>query len=318
MRESDLAFFVLLARRESFSDTARDLGISASAVSRRLARLEDRLGVRLMNRTTRRVSLTGEGEVYFSEALRIMGDIATLEQNLSQARDVPSGMLRINATLGFSRAYLAPAVSDFKREFPDVDVQLILTDAPLNLVEEGVDLGIRFGTPAASRMIMRLIQRNRRFMCASPSYFRRHGIPQTLAEVQRHSCIVLRQDYDAYDIWRFDDVRSEAPSIKVGGGLSTNDGEIALGWVLDGHGIMLRSEWDISHHVREGRLRVILPQYRQTANIAAVYPERHNLSAKVRVFVDFLAARVRKANSRNPLQLTGADIGTRTGSLRTR
>ncbi len=292
MATSDLAFFVLIARRESFSATARELGISASAVSRRLMRLEDRLGVRLLNRTTRRVSLTGEGEAYFGEAVRILGEIETLEHSLSEARDTPSGQLRINATLGFGRAYLAPAISAFRRLYPEVAIQLVLTDAPLNLVEEGLDLGIRFGSPPASRMVTFLLQRNRRLLCAAPSYLAEHGVPETLADLQRHDCIVLRQDHDAYDVWRFDEIDGEVPSAKVAGSLSTNDGEIALGWVLDGHGVMLRSEWDISRHVREGRLSTILPHYRQTANIAAVYPERHNLSAKVRVFVEFLKARL--------------------------
>ena len=308
MAETDLSFFVLLARRESFSETARDLGLSVSAVSRRLARLEDRLGVRLLNRTTRRVSLTGEGEAYFAEAIRLLGEIETLEHSLSSARDTPSGLLRVNATLGFSRSYLASAITEFRERYPAVEVQLVLTEAPLNLVEEGLDLGIRVGAPPVSQMVIRLLQRNRRFLCAAPSYLERHGAPQTVTDLQRHGCIVLRQDHDAYDVWRFDDVGGDAPSAKVSGGLSTNDGEIALGWVLAGQGIMLRSEWDIAHHVRDGRLRVVLPEYRQTANIAAIYPERHNLSAKVRVFVDHLATQIRDANILTPLQLTAQEL----------
>lgn len=313
MVETDLSFFVLLARRESFSNTARDLGLSPSAVSRRLARLEDRLGVRLLNRTTRRVSLTGEGEAYYGEAIRLLGEIEALEHSLSSARNTPSGLLRMNATLGFSRTYLARAIKEFRESYPAVEVQLVLTEAPLNLVEEGLDLGIRIGTPPISRMVMRLIQRNRRFLCAAPSYLERHGAPRTITDLQRYNCIVLRQDYEAYDVWRFDDIGTDAPSAKVSGNLSTNDGEIALGWVLDGQGIMLRSEWDIAHHVRSGRLRVLLPACRQTANISAIYPERHNLSAKVRVFVDHLAVRIGDANAAMPLQLTTQDLCGSTG-----
>ncbi len=308
MAEGDLSFFVMLARRESFSATAQDLGLSASAVSRRLARLEDRLGVRLLNRTTRKVSLTSEGEAYYGAALRLLDEIADLEHNLSQGRDRPAGLLRINATLGFGRAHLAPAIARFRRIHPAVEVQLLLTDAPLNLVEEGIDLGIRFGAPPFGRMVMRLLQRNRRFLCAAPSYLEARGVPQSLTDLQQRSCIVLRQDHDAYDVWRFDDIGEASPSAKVSGELSTNDGEIALAWVLDGQGIMLRSEWDIAQHVREGRLRLLLPHYRQTANIHAIYPERHNLSAKVRVFADHLAAHVRDADARMPLQLAAAEL----------
>lgn len=294
MADADLAFFVRLARRGSLTMTARDLGISASAVSRRLAKLEDRLGVRLLNRTTRRVSLTSEGEAYLGSATRILGEIEAIEQALAQAREAPTGLLRINATLGFGRTYVAPAVLSFKRRFPEVEVQLVLTDAPLNLVEEGFDLGIRFGDPPVSRMITRRILRNRRYLCAAPSYLERHGAPKALADLQRHTCIVLRQDHDPNDVWRFDEMGGEVPSVKVGGDLSTNDGEIALGWVLDGCGFMLRSEWDIARHVREGRLRVVLPSYVQTAHISATYPERHNLSAKVRMFVEHLSERIRE------------------------
>lgn len=308
MVDGDLAFFVLLARQASFTATARELGLTASAVSRRLARLEDRLGVRLLNRTTRRVSLTGEGEAYFSEAVRLLGEIEALEHNLGRARDTPSGLLRINATLGFGRTYLAPAISEFRRRYPNVEVQLVLTDAPLNLVDTGIDLGIRFGTPPVSRMVTRLLARNRRFLCAAPAYLEANGVPRTLADLQRHECIVLRQDYDAYDIWRFDEIGGESPSAKVGGGLSTNDGEIALGWTIDGQGITLRSEWDIARHVRDDRLRVVLPAYRQTANISAVYPERHNLSAKVKVFVDDLAQEIRRSANTSPLQLSSAQL----------
>jgi LysR family transcriptional regulator, transcriptional activator for dmlA len=300
--DSDLSFFVLLARRESFTATALELGISASAVSRRLARLEDRLGVRLLNRTTRRVSLTGEGEAYFQAALRILAEIEQLEHGLSQARENPKGLLRINATFNFGRSYLAPTISEFARRYGDVEVQLALTDAPLNLVEEGFDLGIRFGAPPSSRLMVRLLLRNRRMLCAAPAYLERRGVPERLSDLARHNCIILRQEHDSYDIWRFD-IGGETRSPKVQGNLSTNDGEIALGWVLDGHGIMLRSEWDIARHVRDGRLRVVLPRYMQAAHIHAVYPERHNLSAKVRVFVEFLSGRLREAAATQALSV---------------
>lgn len=303
MSDSDLGFFVLLARRESFTATARELGLTASAVSRRLARLEDRLGVRLLNRTTRRVSLTGEGEAYFRDALRILDEIEVLEHSLSQARAVPRGLLRINATLRFGRTYLEPIISRFHGLYPDVDVQLVLTDAPLNLVEEGFDLGIRFGTPPESHMVTRLLFRNRRLLCAAPAYLEKHGEPKALVDLQRHNCIVLRQDYDAYDVWRFDELNGEQPSAKVGGGLSTNDGEVALAWVLRGLGIMLRAEWDIAKDVREDRLRVILPDYVQTANVSAIYPERHNLSAKVRAFIDYLSEDLKSLKTTLPLKL---------------
>ncbi|NHF72015.1 LysR substrate-binding domain-containing protein [Paracoccus xiamenensis] len=306
MSEGDLGFFVLLAQRGSFVATARDMGVTASAVSRRLARLEDRLGVRLMNRTTRRVSLTGEGEAYFDKALRLLGEIEELEGSLRAGRDTPTGLLRVNATFGFSRLHIAPAISEFCTRYPGIDVQMVVTDAPMNIVEQGFDLNIRFGDPPSSNMVQRLLQRNRRFMCAAPAYLDRCGAPTSLQELGRHDCIVLRQEHDLYDVWRFDVPGKDSPSARVGGRLSTNDGDIAREWMLGGHGIMLRSEWDIARHVREGRLRVVLPDHFQTANIAAIYPERNHLAAKVRVFVDLLAERIRATNARDPMQLTEA------------
>lgn len=161
-----------------------------------------------------------------------------------------------------------------------------------------------------SRMVMRLLLRNRRFLCAAPSYLDRHSAPRILADLQRHNCIILRQDYGAYDIWRFDEQGGKVPSVKASGDLSTNDGEIALGWVLSGHGIMLRSEWDIARHIREGRLRIILPTYFQTAHVAAVYPERHNLSAKVRIFVEYLSRQLKEVANKYPLSVNPKDINT--------
>lgn len=309
MSESDLGFFVQLARGGSFVEAAREIGVTASAVSRRLVRLEERLGVRLMNRTTRRVSLTGEGEAYLNKAVRLLGEIEELENSLRSGQEMPSGLLRINATFGFSREHIAPTVSAFRNAYPDVEVQLVVTDAPMNLIEQGVDLNIRFGNPPTSNLIQRLLQRNRRFMCASQAYLRKHGMPETLDDLRHHNCIVLRQEHDIYDIWRFDERGGQNPSARVNGGLSTNDGEMAREWMLNGHGIMLRSEWDIARHVREGRLRVVLPEYFQTANIAAIYPERHHLTAKVRVFVDLLADRIMKANAKAAFQLTDSELG---------
>ncbi|MCB1528619.1 MAG: LysR family transcriptional regulator [Hyphomicrobiaceae bacterium] len=289
LSESDLAFFVLLARKGSFAAAALDLGVTPPAVSKRLAKMEDKLGTRLLNRTTRRVSLTGEGEAYLDRAVRILSDIDDLNESVAAAKSSPKGLLRINATFGFGREHIASVVSDFVKDYPQVEVQLVLSDAPINLVEEGFDLGIRFGSSPNSRLITRKLQSNRRFMCASPDYLDRSGIPQKLSDLEQHDCIVLRQDTDAYDIWRFQ--RNDRNwTIKVRGSLSSNDGEIALRWVLNGHGIMLRSEWDILHHVESGRLKIVLPKYLQPdADIFAVYPGKHNLSAKVRLFINFLA-----------------------------
>ncbi len=286
--DSDLHFFALLVRQGSFTGAALELGISPSAVSRRLARLEDRLGTRLMNRTTRR---TSDGEAYFAGAAGILDRIAEIEQALSRAQESPRGLLRINATFKFGREHIAPAIGAFVRQHPKVDAQLVLSDTPRNLVDEGFDLGIRFGLPPSSRLVARLLLRNRRLLVATPGYLARHGTPRRLTDLGVHNCIVLRQEREAYDVWRFTS-SGDADSAKVSGTLSTNDGEIAVGWVLEGLGIMMRSEFDVNRHVAAGRLRIVLPRCYSDAHIYAVYPERLNLSAKVRHFVDFLSRRL--------------------------
>lgn len=290
--ESDLAFFTLLARKRSFAAAALELGVSPPAVSKRLARIENGLGIKLLNRTTRRVSLTGEGEAYLARAEEILRDIEELHETVGSAGKAPKGLLRVNATLGFGREHIAGVVSEFVEAWPEVEVQLILSDTPLNLVAEGFDISIRFGGLSSSRLIARKLRANRRFMCAAPAYLERYGEPRRLEDLERHDCIVLRQNREAYDVWRFQR-NDRTHAVKVHGRLSSNDGEVALDWTLAGHGIMVRSEWDIRHHVEAGRLQLVLPKYSQPdADIFAVYAQRDNLSAKVRAFIDFLELRL--------------------------
>jgi LysR family transcriptional activator of dmlA len=287
---SELTLFSLVAKNGSLSAAARELNVTPPAVSKRLAQLESRLGVRLLNRTTRRLSLTNEGEVYLANVRRILADIDELERVVSSSRAAPKGLLRVNATLGFGRTYIAPVVSAFAKRYPEVEVQLQLTDRPLNLAEEAFDVGIRFGELPDARLIARKVSANRRFLCAAPAYLKKFGYPKVPDDLARHNCIVLRQNDAAYGIWRFARGR-KTDTVKVRGALSSNDGEVALTWALDGHGILMRAEWDIAKYLRSGRLQLVLEEYSlPPADIHAVYPERHNLSAKVRVFVEFLVA----------------------------
>lgn len=287
----DLAFFSLLARQPSLSSAAQALGITPSNVSRRLAALERRLGVRLMNRTTRRLSITPEGGRYLEAGEQILQDLESLERSLLGSREEPRGLLRVNATFGFGRRHLGPLVSDFARTFPDVEVILELTDRPLDLTEHAIDVGIRFGPPPDARIQARHIASNRRLVCAAPSYLAAHGTPDTPPELARHHCIVIREATATYNHWQLTD-GMEQVMVKVSGPLSTNHGEIAVDWAQAGHGIILRSEWDVASCLRDGRLIRILPTWAGTAaDIHAIYPSRHHLSAKVRVFLDFLTER---------------------------
>lgn len=290
---SEMAFFVLLAKKTSLAATARELNISAPAATRRLAQLEARLGLRLVHRTTRRLSLTAEGEQYLADAQRILDDIRAMEDALQQNRSQPRGLLRVNATLGFGRTAIAPVVSHFARSHPDVEVQLQLTDRPLNLVEEAFDVGIRFGTPSATGLQARRLLPNRRMLCAAPAYLKRAGTPDTPADLARHQCIIHRQNDEEWNVWRFSRGR-RTESVRVSGPLSSNDGDVVLGWALDGHGILIRSEWDLARYLESGRLRQLLPDYKlENADLYAYYPTRQHLSMRVRSFLDFLAAELR-------------------------
>lgn len=290
----DLAFFALLARHPSLAAAALELGVTPPAVSRRLAQLEQRLGVRLLNRTTRRLSLTPEGERYQEEGARILREIDSLERSLATGQEAPHGVLRINATFGFGRRHLSPAVSDFLRRYPAVEIVLQLTDQPMDLTAHAMDIGIRFGEPPDSRVLARKIASNRRLLCAAPSYLATQPEPATPRDLQSHDCIVIRENSSAFNNWQLSNGQRQE-MVKVRGPLSTNHGEIAVDWALAGHGVLLRSEWDIAPYLRNDQLRRVLTPWEGTsADIHAIYPQRHHLSAKVRVFIDFLAERFAK------------------------
>ncbi len=291
---ADLGFFSVLAGAGSLSAAARELGITTPAVSKHLALMESRVGLSLVNRTTRRMGLTPEGELYLAHARRILGEIDDMAQLLGVARATPQGLLRVNATLGFGRSHVAPLVSRFARLHPEVEVQLQLSVNPPPLTDDAFDVCLRFGAPPDARVIARRIAPNRRLLCASPVYLARHGTPEVPDDLSRHQCIGIRQGELAYGVWRLSSGRGRAArteSVRTRGRLTTNDGGIAVQWALDGHGIVMRAEWDVEVYLRRGRLVQVLPQYTTPdADIHAVYPQRHQLSARVRAFVDFVAA----------------------------
>lgn len=295
---SEMAFFSLLARCGSFSATARELDVTTPAISKRLAQMEARLGVQLLNRTTRRASLTPEGETYLAHARRILAEIDDMEQLVSSAVAAPKGLLRVNATLGFGRSHIAPLISGFVKLHPDMQVQLQLTVNPPPVSDDAFDVCVRFGEPPEARVIARKLAPNRRLLCAAPAYLARQGTPRTPHDLAQHNCIGIRQGDEAYGIWRLSSSK-RTETVKVRGNLSTSDGEIAVNWALAGHGIVMRAEWDVARYLRSGRLRQVLENYQTPpADIHAVYPQRHQVSARVRAFVDYLAGHFEKSSTR--------------------
>ncbi|MBI5254866.1 MAG: LysR family transcriptional regulator [Burkholderiales bacterium] len=285
---SDLAFFALLMKHGQLAAAAQQLGLTPPAVSKRLSALERRLGVRLLNRTTRRISLTPEGELYLVEGERVLAELEALERAVSGAQARPRGTLRVAATLGFGRRHVAPALSRFVQRHPGIDVQLQLTDRPVNLIEQGLDVHVRFGEVPDARLTARLLARNQRVLCAAPAYLRDAGEPATPRELSAHRCIVIREAQETFGTWQLRQGR-RLETVKVRGALTTNDGESALAWALDGQGIVMRSLWDAGELLRSGRLQRVLPGWAlPPADIYALFPARDHVTPRVRVFVDFL------------------------------
>lgn len=283
----DLRLFCVVARHRSFAETSRELGISKAAVSKRIALLEASIDEKLFHRTTRKVLLTAQGEIVHQWAQRILEDVDLMGEAISREKAAPTGLLRICSSTGFGRSRLAPALSELARCFPQLEIQIELFDRPVDLVDEGFQLDIRIGHVREGSVIKRRIARNRRVLCASPAYLERFGTPQSLEDLKNHRCIPIRERDQDFGHWELNGPDGPV-SIKVSGPLSANNGEIVRQWAIDGHGIILRSTWDIRREIENGRLLPILPRYFQQADVWAVYPSRLSVSAKVRVCVEFL------------------------------
>ena len=283
----DLRLFCTVVRRRGFAASARELGVSNAFVSKRVAALEAALKVKLLHRTTRQVSLTEHGEAVLQSAQRILDEVDRISEEVSNARVDVSGKLRLCTSSGFGRNRLAAAISAFARQYPRIELQLELLDRPVDLVGEGFQLDIRVGTVSDPNLIARKIADNARVICAAPGYLAQWGTPTELAQLARHRCIEIRERDRDFAVWKLQGPNG-IETVRVNGPLSASNGEVVHQWAIDGHGIILRSAWDVAPSIRKGRLVRILPEYEQEAHVWAVYPARLSSSAKVRIFVEFL------------------------------
>ena len=283
----DLNIFVQVAKRASFAAVAEQLGMSAAFISKRVRLLEQQMGVRLLHRTTRRVSLSEEGERVYQWALQIFETVQRMGDDISTQHRVPVGQLRIASSLGLGRRFVAPALSELAERYPQLDIRLDVHDRLVDLIEEGVDLDIRVGNVIAPHLIAKPLAHNRRVLCAAPGYLQRRGTPRQLAELSSHDCLVIKERDHPFGVWQLQGPQGEQ-SVRVTGGLSTNHGEVAHQWCLDGRGILLRSYWDVHDSLADGRLVPVLEDYHQAADIWAKYTSPLASSAKVRVAVEFL------------------------------
>ncbi|SMF09804.1 DNA-binding transcriptional regulator, LysR family [Tistlia consotensis] len=288
---SEMEVFVRVVQAKSFSEAARSLGLSPSAVSKQIGRLEDRLGARLLNRTTRQLSLTEIGAAFHERAERIVNDIAEAERAVSHLHGAPRGQLKVNAPVAFGIDHLAPLLPGFMAENPEVSVDLSVNDRFVDLVEEGIDVALRIGELADSSLIARRLAANRRVVCAAPSYLERRGTPASTADLKRHNCLVYTYRQQRRD-WHFDGPGGHE-LVTVNGDLETNNAQVLRMAALGGLGIVLLPLWLVGPDLTEGRLIEVLPQYHvPDSSIYAVWPAGRHLSPKVRAFVDHIAAEI--------------------------
>jgi len=308
MERSDLELVLAVRRHGSLAAAARSLHLAPPVVTKRLAALEAQLGLRLFQRTTRRVSPTAEGDTLCERASALLRDFAAVEAELRERQAEPAGPIRLAATFGFGRRWLGPALAAFQRRHPAVDIQLQLTEHLPDLAVEGFDGAIwLWNAPSgrASEWVSRKLAHNQRVLVAAPAYLRQRGTPRSPAELREHHCLVVRENGgpsggdsggpmpQRFDHWRLQ--RAGDPQVHhtpVAGPLSSNSGELVRDWCLDGHGIMLRSLWDIAPQLASGELVRVLPDWAMPdADVHWLAPYRAQVPRRIRLLVDELAQR---------------------------
>ena len=287
----DLRIFTKVVATGSLSGAARELDLSLAVVSKRLAALEQRLGVRLMQRTTRSQSLTFEGSAFHERCIRILAEVDDAEGFISGARESISGQLTLTAPRTFGRQYVVPLVARFQSRHPDLSVRLLLNDDVIDLVENAVDVAFRFGELIDSSMAARRVAPNYRVLCAAPSYVERCGQPASPDELVHHACIVYGARPAAH--WLFSH-QGRPIAAKVRGTFITNDGDSAQALALEGAGILFKSIWDVARHLRTGRLVRIMSAYAApTEPLNLVIPHVRGAAPRVRRFVDYAVTELR-------------------------
>jgi len=281
----DLEIFARVVSAGSMSAAGRELGLSPAVVSKRLRRLEDRLGTRLLQRTTRQISLTEAGQGFYERVVAILAGIEDAEAFVSRRSAIARGTLKVSAPTSFGRMHIAPHVQRFLEANPGLAINLVLSDEFVDIVGEGYDLAIRIAELSDSSLVARKLAPVRRILCASPSYIERHGLPASVDNLTEHVCLPSHNQ----EGWRLDGPGGSF-NFRPNGPLLTNSSEVVRECVIGGVGIALRSTWDIGHELANGRLVRVLPEYEGARGVAihAVYASRRFLPAKVRVFIDFL------------------------------
>ena len=284
-----LESFVSVATRGTLTAAAIAEGVAPAIMGRRLDGLEERLGVKLLLRTTRRITLTHEGSAFLEDCQRLLADLANAEASVSAGGIKASGHLRITAPAGFGRRHVAPLVPKFRELHPDVSISLNLSDRVVDIAGEGYDCAVRVGDMPDSSLVSVRMADNRRLCVATPAYLARHGTPQTPADLARFHCLALSSDASQTRGWAFKSGADEVVYLKPAGPLDCSDGQVLHDWCLAGYGIAWRSTWEVESEIAAGHLVAVLEDYAAPPNgIYAVFPQRKHLPLRVRLWIDFL------------------------------
>ncbi|OAI52032.1 hypothetical protein AYO46_06900 [Betaproteobacteria bacterium SCGC AG-212-J23] len=284
-----MTVFARVVGAGSLSAAARELGLSPALISRNLAALEARLGVRLINRTTRSLHLTDEGASYYEACSRLLAEVDEADAAVAAGRVEAQGVLRVALPASFGHLHVAPRIPAFAAQYPKVRLALSLSDRSVNVIEEGFDIAVRIAELEDSSLAARKLAPNRRVVCASPDYLARHGTPRLPEDLIHHNVLTTS---DFAMSWDFKDPRGKPSTVRVGGRHACDNWEVLREWALAGLGIALKSTWDVYQHLQDGSLVELFPGYAFHSDVAiyAVYPHRRHLPAKTRVFIEFLAA----------------------------
>ena len=290
-RFAAITAFARVVEAGSFAGAADRMGVSVSSVSRQVAELEAHLDVRLLNRTTRRLSLTEAGQAFFDRSVQLLADLEEAEVAVTSASIVPRGTLRLTCSATFGARHLAPGIAAFAARHPQMRFDVELSERFVDLVDEGFDLAVRIGAPGGQNVVARRVGATRILCCASPSYLERHGEPREPEELAKHQC--LSYEYlPTRSVWTFRDPKGGERSVRIAGPVHSNNGRFLVGLAAEGIGISREPDFISAPALRAGRLKPILQQFESPPlSIYVVYPSRRHLSAKVRAFADFLAER---------------------------
>lgn len=290
----DMRLFVRAVSSGSLSAAGRELNLSPAVASKRLSRLEQALGVRLLQRSSRRLALTGEGNCYYERCIGILADLDDANAAVKLGQMEVRGALHVSTALDLGRQYVGPLAAKFSALHPELRVRISASDATLDLFEHGVDVAVRSGAMADSRLISRRVALNYRVVCAAPSYLERHGRPKDTADLARHACLMLHRPGRGILPWMLQTPEGPRP-LRLDASLTTDSGDLMRELAIAGHGLAFKSIWDIATDVRAGRLLPVLTDCAiQEAHIYAIYPSRDYLPARIRLFVDYLQSHMQE------------------------